>query len=157
MKPSPKNILAIVVLTTLLSASVFADNVNLLTNSGFNQGSTTSVTAGTNPGLSAATGWRVWSDVAGTVVSSQLMASNAPGGSGDMLYVSTSKSSSGIYQVFPLIPSPNGVTASIWINVISGNVGMAIVGAATHYTWATAGAGWQQLSYSGTGPVNEIA
>lgn len=149
--------LAIVAITTLFSATLFADNTNLLTNGSFNQGSTTPVSAGANPGYSAATGWRVWSDIGGTSVTSQLMASTAPGGSGDMLYFSTSNTSSGIYQMFPLVPSPNGVTANIWINVISGYVGMAIVGSSTHYTWATTGTGWQELSFSGTGPVNEIA
>jgi hypothetical protein len=150
-------LLLVTMVITLGSANLFADNVELLSNPNFNSGSTTAVTAGSNPGLSAASGWRVWSDVAGTTFTSQLLESNAPGGSGNMLYVSTSNYSSGIYQMFPMIDAPNGVIASVWINVISGYVGMAIVGASTNYTWASTGTGWQQLTFTGTGPVNEIA
>lgn len=157
MKKSLLKVCFVFAVITLSSATVFADNPNLLINSGFNVGSTTSVTSGSNPGSTAATGWNAWSDVAGTTLTSQLLASNAPGGSGNMLYVSTSNYSSGIYQMYPFVPAENGVTASLWINVLSGNVGMAIVGGSVHYVWATTGTGWQQLNYSGMGPVNEIA
>jgi len=121
------------VVVLMMSTAAFADGVNLLNSPG---------------------GWNVWANIANTTITTQLVPSTLTGGGTSMLSVTTNNASSGVYQFFPEISAGNGINASVWVYIVSGTVGLGI-GANGGVDWVATSStpGWQQLSFSGVGPM----
>jgi hypothetical protein len=134
---SRKSIIGLAVGTLLLAAVnlsadtvYYADPVNLLLNPGFATPAS-SVTPGTpdtlvsldnSGGSSAAADWKVWSNGSANIIT-ELVPSTFPGGGSYMLKVTTTGSNGGIYQDFLSTPAASA-TASAWIWIVSGCVGI---------------------------------
>jgi len=138
---------------------VFADN--LLTDPGFNivgpSGSSTSL-SGINHGTnSAAANWGQWNNDA-TLTTTALVNTPSPTGDNTVLQITTNGGDSGVYQLFAP-GNQTGEVASVWVYVLSGQVGIGFVN--TNGTYAlsptTDSVGqWVLLNASGAGNSGEF-
>lgn len=115
----------------LVSINLSADTINLLSNPGF-----ATPAAGVPPGTyvnlyflcnrggrSAAADWNVWSNGCAAKMSTKLERSTLPGDGDFMIKVTTTRSDGGLVQEFPS-SSVASATASAWVWVIAGCVGI---------------------------------
>lgn len=149
--------LAVLLLLAFALPAAADDFPNLLQNPGFESGSSgTYVYSGVGGGTSGADYWGAWSSISTNTLTTGLVTSTLSGGGSNMLQVSTTTDNSGIYQLFN--GDPISINASTWVFVVSGQVGVGVVGNGGVYWGAfSSGTGWQQLSLSGaSGPYTEI-
>ncbi|HXJ94783.1 MAG TPA: PEP-CTERM sorting domain-containing protein [Terriglobia bacterium] len=114
----------------LAAVNLSADPINLLLNPGF-ETPASGVTPGTpvnltglnnSGGSSAAADWNVWSNGPADM-STVLVPSTLPGGGSYMLEVTTTGTNGGLIQDFLGTPAA-AATASVWVWIVSGCVGM---------------------------------
>ena len=118
----------------------------------------------TGPGGAAAQSWIQYTVVPGSTVTSQLLATADPFGSGQMIDISTNagyyapaSQGNGFYQHFTAVP---GAVFTFDIYVVSGTVTGGLVlttgpfAQANHYTVTGS---WQQVTQTINSPVNEVA
>lgn len=99
---------------------------NLLRNPGFEDagGAPTVLTGSPIGGLSAAPYWTTWNNVSG-LTTTEILPSTRPGGSKQMLHVSTQAGGAAIVQVFgEYDKGPAKTTSGVWVFVLHGTVHM---------------------------------
>ena len=135
---------------------------NLLSNPGFEDagGAPTVLTGAPIAGLSAAPHWTTWNNTAGSTTT-EILASTRPGGSKQMLHVSTQGQRDGIVQVFgEFNKGPAKTTSGAWVYVLNGTVGIGTGnGGNTKNTDAvsTTHGQWEHLqAANGVSPANEF-
>ena len=100
--------------------------VNLLKNPGFEDAPLApSVLNGKKqPGMSAAPHWRTWNNT-GPKTTTEILPSTRPGGSKQMLHVTTLGEDDGIDQIFGAFGAgPAKTKSGVWVFVLRGSVGM---------------------------------
>src|ERR1019366_731322 len=110
-------------------------------------------------GASAATGWYVWNNNAGTTMTELCTATSCPSGETPpapvdgthTLHVTVTGAWSGIYQVFP---ATTLASAGLWLDVISGTVIVELAGPGGSIVGFTRFSGG--LLFPGAGGFNEI-
>jgi hypothetical protein len=110
-------------------------------------------------GASAATGWYVWNNNAGTTMTELCRAASCPSGEippapvdgTHTLHVTATGAWSGIYQVFP---ATTLASAGLWLNVVSGTVIVELLGPGGPIVGFTSSSG--ALSLPSVGVFNEI-
>ena len=161
-----KEIIAWSILVMVSLAFIPAVSANMLENPSFETigpiGSPTSFTGignGGSPKYSAAQDWLVWNNTFGTTTT-ELLPSTLLGGGAQMIHVTTDGDVNGLFQAFlPSPTGPNDVIGSIWIYVISGQVGFGTGDDGnTNFDKLTSGTGhWEFLQApNGISPANEF-
>ena len=112
----------------------FASAANILVNPSFEIGAGGPFTGFlTGMQSSPATDWGIWSNTAGSTMTELLPTSLPTAAAGSkMLHVNTAGADNGAFQSFTL----GTYNAGVWVYVLSGNVGLGLVGGAGNVTWA---------------------
>jgi hypothetical protein len=135
--------------------------LNLLKNPGFEEAGAapTVLTGSPIGGLSAAPYWTTWNNVSG-LTTTEILPSTRPGGSKQMLHVSTQAGSDGIVQVFgESDKGPAKTMSGVWVFVLHGTVCLGTGnGGNTHIDAVSTTQGqWEYVEGpNGVSPANEF-